>query len=270
MSTFVGMDVDQVQQLSKDLRAQAERIEDVSGRIDDLIRRMGTIWRGTDAERFADWWSSQHRPAVRAVHDAIEGLAQSAKNNADDQARASGQSAPAGHGPASGTGGANAPISGPTTTPPVSQAASAQAPQGPQAYSVDTAIAKALAEDGTSRPTGFNQPGECIKSVQRWIIEAGGKFVGGGVVDGYVNSGAVQIANGEIVKGDVIQYTSLTNPNGWLDGVHTVMVTGVNSDGTYQIAQSNANYTGKVSLDSHWTPHPPAGFEARAWRFGQH
>lgn len=89
-------------------------------------------------------------------------------------------------------------------------------------------------------------------------------------MDGYVNSGAVQITNGEVVKGDVIQYTSLTNPNGWDGGVHTVMVTGVNPDGTYQIAQSNANYTGKVSLDSHWTPHPPAGFEARVWRFGQH
>lgn len=90
MSALIGMDVDQVQQLSKDLRSQAERIEDVSLRIDDLIQRMGGIWRGTDAEQFADWWSSQHRPAVRAVHDAIEGLAQSAANNADDQARASG------------------------------------------------------------------------------------------------------------------------------------------------------------------------------------
>jgi len=33
-----------------------------------------------------------------------------------------------------------------------------------------------LAELGTTRPTGWDQPGECIKSVQRWVAEAGGVF----------------------------------------------------------------------------------------------
>src|SRR4051794_11613881 len=36
------------------------------------------------------------------------------------------------------------------------------------------------AELGPRRATGWNQPGECIKSVQRWVANAGGSFVGGG------------------------------------------------------------------------------------------
>lgn len=49
----------------------------------------------------------------------------------------------------------------------------------------------ALAELGTSRPTGWNQPGECIVSAQRWVANAGGYFGKGGVISGYRNSGAV-------------------------------------------------------------------------------
>lgn len=269
--TLIGMDVEAVNQLGKDLTTQADQVNQITSRIDQIVRQLPAIWKGTDAQRFVDWWTNQHRPSLRAAHDAIQGLGQSAKNNAEDQARASGPAAPvsghAGVADGSGPGGSSA-------TPPSTSAADvsvlAQATQGPQAYSVDNAIAKALAEDGTSRPTGDNAPGECIKSVQRWINEAGGHFGGGGAVSGYVNSGAVAVAIGEVVKGDVIQYTSLANPDDFDPGVHTVMVTGVNADGSYQIAQSNANYTGTVSLDQHWTPHPPSGFEARVWRFGQH
>src|SRR5436190_1250282 len=39
-----------------------------------------------------------------------------------------------------------------------------------------------LSEIGTRRATGWNQPGECIKSVQRWVNNAGGSFGGGGVL----------------------------------------------------------------------------------------
>lgn len=89
MSAFVGMDVDQVAELGKNLAAQAERISHISSRMEDLVRRTSGVWRGSDAEQFGDWWSSQHRPALRAAHDAIEGLAQSAKKNAEEQKRAS-------------------------------------------------------------------------------------------------------------------------------------------------------------------------------------
>lgn len=93
MSAFVGMDVAEVLKLGNDLHAQAESLNDVCSRIDALVRRLPSMWSGQDAERFADWWTSQHRPALRTVLDAIEGLVRSARNNAEAQVRISDGSA---------------------------------------------------------------------------------------------------------------------------------------------------------------------------------
>ena len=133
-----------------------------------------------------------------------------------------------------------------------------------------------VSENGTSRPTGWDQPGECIKSVQRWITGAGGRMAGGGAYSAYVNSPADLIATGsaavaaQAVKGDVIQYTYNPNRNTYANGVHTVMVVANNGNGTLRIVQSNAPAgSGRVSVVDGWRPAPPANFTAYLWRFGQ-
>lgn len=127
-----------------------------------------------------------------------------------------------------------------------------------------------LAEVGTARPTGWNQPGECIKSVQRWVAAAGGHFGGGGVISGYVNSGAKEVTLASAVKGDVIQYTAIKNGDNNWNRVHTVVVVKNHGNGSFDIVQSNAPAgSGKVTRDTSWRPNPPAGWEARVWRFGK-
>jgi len=80
----------------------------------------------------------------------------------------------------------------------------------------------ALAELGTTRPTGWDQPGECIKSAQRWVAEAGGYFGPGGVISGYTNSGAIQVSASQATKGDIVQWTN-GNDNDW-SHPHTVCI----------------------------------------------
>jgi hypothetical protein len=133
---------------------------------------------------------------------------------------------------------------------------------------------KGLAELGTSRETGWNMPGECIKSVQRWVTAAGGSFPGGGgVIGGYTSAGAAEVALGAAVKGDVIQYTRnsgsySTDNNDW-SRVHTVVVVANHGNGRFHIVQSNSPAgSGLVTQVVDWTPTPASGWIARVWRFG--
>lgn len=126
-----------------------------------------------------------------------------------------------------------------------------------------------LAELGTSRPTGWNQPGECIKSVQRWVAAAGGYFAGGGIISGYSNSGAQEVALGSAVKGDVIQYTNGTgNDQDW-SHAHTMVVITNHGNGRFDVVQSNSPAgSGLVTRADNMVPAPVAGWVSRVWRFG--
>ena len=85
MSNMTGMDIDAVEQLGQDLFSQADMIQQTMTSLDRLVEHSQAIWKGQDAAQFADWWRSQHRPAMQQAHDAIRGLGQSAKNNATEQ-----------------------------------------------------------------------------------------------------------------------------------------------------------------------------------------
>lgn len=130
----------------------------------------------------------------------------------------------------------------------------------------------ALNEVGSVRATGWNQPGECIKSAQRWVAAAGGYFGGGGVVSGYVNSGATEVSIGSTVKGDIIQYANANSSYADSDWSysHTVVVVANLGNGSFDIVQSNVpTGSGKVTRVTNWRPSPAPGWVARAWRFGR-
>ena len=101
------------------------------------------------------------------------------------------------------------------------------------------AINAALADVGNSYATGWNQPGECLVSVRRWLAAGGINFGYGGPNSGYVASGATQVSWSNVQPGDVVQYESAYSPGG----------------------------SGYVSSNSNWSPAPPAGFRAVVWRF---
>ncbi|HSW92104.1 MAG TPA: hypothetical protein VLG09_05660 [Candidatus Saccharimonadales bacterium] len=145
----------------------------------------------------------------------------------------------------------------------------AQPAQAVQSFN-NAAVADAgLAELGTARDTGWNEPGECIKSVQRWVAAAGGYFGGGGVISGYVNSGAQEVSLTSAVKGDVIQYTNGNgNDQDW-SHVHTVVVINNLGNGRFDIVQSNSPAgSGLVTRVNNWTPSPDSGWVSRVWQFG--
>lgn len=138
----------------------------------------------------------------------------------------------------------------------------------PHSFNVSAAIAAAKSEIGTSRPTGWSAPGECIMSVIRWVEGAGGaNWVGGGdPVSNYTGATRLTIASAQ--PGDIVQYESIDYPTSWVSGVHTLLITGVNGDGTFEIVQSNIpGGSGLVTEVDNWVPQPPAGFQAVVWRF---
>lgn len=137
----------------------------------------------------------------------------------------------------------------------------------PHGFDVAATIAQAESEIGTSRATGWSQPGECIMSAKRWIVAGGGNWTAGGdPVSTYVE--AVRLSMADAQPGDVVQYEHLLYPTSWLVGVHTVLITEVHDDGTFTIIESNnPGGSGYVSKNERWTPAPPAGFQAVVWRF---
>lgn len=173
-------------------------------------------------------------------------------------------------------GGATAAPPAPATLQTLATAAAAHAPPAVRdvplalaepTYGWRTAVDLAYAEVGTSRATGYSQPGECIMSVQRWVHAGGGAWVGGGdPVSNY--AGAERLTADQAVPGDIIQYEWAADPSQWVSGIHTVLVTGVNGDGSLRIVESNNPAgSGLVTANDNWEPQPPAGFEAVAWRF---
>jgi WXG100 family type VII secretion target len=86
---FEGMDIQAVRSLAGQLDQQASHIQDAVNQTSGLVGQLEGAWQGPDAQEFRGWWEQQHRPHMMACHDAISGLAQSARNNAQAQEDAS-------------------------------------------------------------------------------------------------------------------------------------------------------------------------------------
>ncbi len=86
----MGMDVDLVDGIGKQLKQQAHAIETLIRTIEGLINNAVHAWDGNDSRQFHDWWVSQHRPALTNIAHAIDGLGTSAINNANEQRSVSG------------------------------------------------------------------------------------------------------------------------------------------------------------------------------------
>jgi len=82
---FEGMDPDLIEQLGNQLKTQGNQIMSVISAVDGLINQMEGSWKGQDATQFQGWWIQQHRPALNSAAQAVDGLGQSALNNASQQ-----------------------------------------------------------------------------------------------------------------------------------------------------------------------------------------
>jgi WXG100 family type VII secretion target len=89
MGQYDGMDVAAVQSAAAHLRGYAGTLDGIIRTIDSIVVQLDGAWTGHDAAAFLNWWQHQHRPALLTAASALDGLGQSAMNNADDQARTS-------------------------------------------------------------------------------------------------------------------------------------------------------------------------------------
>lgn len=89
MAQFLGMNVEEVRRLARELNSEADRIGGLITEITKTVDEMQVHWKGQDAARFKGWWESEHRPRMSQAQEAIAGLSRSAINNAEEQQTAS-------------------------------------------------------------------------------------------------------------------------------------------------------------------------------------
>ncbi len=97
----IGMDVDQVEAAGRALKTQASALEGTLKSLDTLVRTLPGVWEGQDAQMFVHQWWPEHRAKLVAAISSVDGLGQSALNNASEQRQASGARGVVGTGNAS-------------------------------------------------------------------------------------------------------------------------------------------------------------------------
>ncbi len=86
---IIGMDIEAVRQLAGQMDAQAEQIAQLEAGLTQAIE--STEWVGPDRDRFVGDWQGNHAAQLRAVAQSLRDAATAARNNAQQQADASGQ-----------------------------------------------------------------------------------------------------------------------------------------------------------------------------------
>lgn len=97
-----GMNLEEVEELGHALKERAKAISATAGQIDRRVH--STTWAGPDAEKFRGSWWPTHKAKLYATAKELDGLGQSALNNACEQRRVSGESV--------GSGGSGLPVTG--------------------------------------------------------------------------------------------------------------------------------------------------------------
>ncbi|TAJ48220.1 MAG: hypothetical protein EPO52_08670 [Herbiconiux sp.] len=82
-----GLDVEQVQQLSKQLNSQSQQVQTILTTLTSALQSVQ--WTGPDAENFRSEWNTTHTAALKQVITALEDASQKAAKNASDQAATS-------------------------------------------------------------------------------------------------------------------------------------------------------------------------------------
>lgn len=79
------MDVAAVEATGRQLTAKGHDVNGLVHKVDSLINQADSNWWGARGKQFVHEWRSIHRPALLRVATSIEGLGQSAINQAKEQ-----------------------------------------------------------------------------------------------------------------------------------------------------------------------------------------
>ena len=85
----VGMDVDVVRQIGKNLGTASNDLATALNNINGLLTQAQANWRGKDASHFHDLWQGQYQGQLKKIIQEISDLGTAAGRNADEQDRIS-------------------------------------------------------------------------------------------------------------------------------------------------------------------------------------
>lgn len=80
---MIGMNVEEVRNLARQMDSVASQIETASRQITSLLG--STTWVGNDRTNFESDWQGQHMAAINNVINAVRNASQIADRNATDQ-----------------------------------------------------------------------------------------------------------------------------------------------------------------------------------------
>ena len=82
---LVGMDVEVVKGIGRDLGTQATAIQTSIGQINTLLLKAKDAWKGKDSEQFEQLWNGQYQGQLKKIQQEIDALGKSATKNANAQ-----------------------------------------------------------------------------------------------------------------------------------------------------------------------------------------
>ncbi|WP_210419626.1 WXG100 family type VII secretion target [Mycolicibacterium sp. ELW1] len=85
----MGMDTDAVESAGRQLKGQAAEIGALIAQLDKAVNTLPSVWDGRDASVFVREWWPQHKKALAEAQQHVDGLGQSALNNASEQRQTS-------------------------------------------------------------------------------------------------------------------------------------------------------------------------------------
>lgn len=88
---FQGLDPEAVFAISDGLLNQSKHLSSVVAQVDSQVNQLARLWHGSDNESFLNLWHGGLRLQLIAAQEAVHGLGISARNNAKEQERVSGQ-----------------------------------------------------------------------------------------------------------------------------------------------------------------------------------
>ena len=87
MAGMIGMNVEEVRALSRQLQQAAEQVKQIQSSLSSKLG--GTTWVGQDQARFKSEWESTHSTNLRNVADALAQASQASLQNANEQEQVS-------------------------------------------------------------------------------------------------------------------------------------------------------------------------------------
>jgi WXG100 family type VII secretion target len=84
-----GMNVDVVEQQSRQLQQLAEQTKQLINKIDGEVRRLAENWHGDDSKKYEQEWEGQHKQSLTQSAQILEQMGQTAQHQAQQQKQTS-------------------------------------------------------------------------------------------------------------------------------------------------------------------------------------